>query len=242
MNQSFDIEKGLSLSRKLLLELADMKLPAATEFLDPFCLRYYEDLISWGCIGARTTSSQPHREIASGLALPTAFKNSTDGNVEIAIHGVLAAAMPQSYISMNEEGKPIVHQTRGNPNCHIILRGSLAMGNYDPSSIASALTKLENIALPPRILIDCSHDNSKRNPEKQCKVFESVLNQFIEGNSHVRGMLLESNLYGGNQSISNHLTYGVSITDPCLSWESTENLIRCGSQRLNALTMALKNV
>lgn len=242
LDQSFDIETGLNLARQLLLELADMGLPAATEFLDPFALHYYGDLISWGCIGARTTSSQPHREIASGLDLPTAFKNSTDGNIDIAIHGVLAASNPQSFISMNDDGKPIIRQTRGNPHCHVVLRGSAANENYDPESIEQAYKKLKTVGLQPRILIDCSHDNSKRRPEKQCKVFESVLNQFIEGNTAIRGMLLESNLLGGNQAITKQLIQGVSITDPCLDWESTESVIRWGSQRLNAHTLALKNV
>ncbi len=242
LNQSCEIETGLSLSRQLLLDLADLELPAATEFLDPFTSLYYGDLISWGCVGARTTASQPHREIASGLPLPIGFKNSTDGNIDIAIHANLAAGMPQSYISLNDSGRPIARHTEGNPHCHIVLRGSEAGENYDPSSIELSLKKLESSGLPPRLLIDCSHDNSRRNPETQCIVFQSVLNQFIEGNSNIRGMLLESNLNGGSQPLSNSLTYGISVTDPCLDWTSTENIIQWGSQRLKALTMASKYV
>lgn len=236
LDRSGDIAKGIQWSRELLLKLADLELPAATEFLDPLASSYYEDLISWGCVGARTTSSQPHREMASGLPMPVAFKNTTDGNVGVAVNAVLAADVRHSYMGMDDEGRVAAIYTRGNPHCHIVLRGSESETNYHPLDVASSLRLLEDAGLPPRLLIDCSHDNSRRCQKQQVEVFESVISQYIEGNTAIRGILLESNLNDGAQSLlSKPLSYGTSITDPCLDWESTQRLILWGSQKLKLM-------
>lgn len=233
LDGSNDIHTGLRWSRKLLLDLAQSNIPTATEILDPATSCYFNDLISWGCIGARTTSSQIHRQMASGLNLPVAFKNNTDGNIELAVNGTLSASKPHSYIGMNEEGSISSFRSQGNPDCHIVLRGGEYKTNYDPDSINLAVSMLGKAKLPLRLLVDCSHDNSKRDYGKQAEVFENVVSQIVAGNQYIRGMILESNLEAGNQILgASPLRYGVSITDPCLDWTSTITMIRKAHQIL----------
>jgi len=228
LNGTCDIQSGLIHARQLLIDLADMEIPAGTEFLDPFTAHYFGDLISWGCIGARTSSSPIHRQLASALPMPVAFKNSTEGSVSNAIHGIISAASQHSHMSFNHHGVTVV-QTNGNPDCHIVLRGGERSPNYDPQSISKTLALLKNANLPQRVLVDCAHDNSFKEHEKQQIVFESVLQQVVRGNESIRGALLESHLYPGKQSFPldpSQLQYGVSLTDGCLGWEQTERLIK----------------
>jgi 3-deoxy-7-phosphoheptulonate synthase len=229
LDGSDEISTGLKMTRRLLLELAKMKIPTAAEFLDPASVQYFGDLISWGCIGARTAESQTHRQMASGLAMPVGFKNSTSGNVEVAVNGIVAASTPQTFMGLNEDGRISVVHTQGNTYGHVTLRGGEGKPNYDPKSIANALSCLEKAGLSKRVIVDCSHDNSNRKHEQQPTVFQSIINQIIEGNKSIRGLILESHLYAGNQIMRSDLSqlkYGVSITDPCLDWPSTEQLIK----------------
>lgn len=234
LDGSHQIELGLELSRKFLLTLADLKLGAACEFLDPPAAIYNEDLISWGCIGARTSSSQVHRQIASDLSMPVAFKNSTDGNVENAVNGCLAATYPHAYLGLNESGTLAIHHSKGNSDSHIVLRGGESKPNYDPCSVRQALQCLNRAGLSQRLLIDCSHDNCSKKPEMQMQVFEAVLEQALK-ETPVAGLMLESYLQSGNQPLRgdlDQLHYGVSVTDPCLSWEETESLIIHGANKV----------
>lgn len=231
LNGSHAIHDGLRITRKLLLDLASLEIPAAAEFLDPASALYFNDLISWGCIGARTAESQTHRQMASGLPMPISFKNSTSGSIDVAINGILSASLPQTYMGLNEEGQLSVVQTKGNSYGHITLRGGAKGPNYDPESIASTLDVLKKTRLSQSIIIDCSHDNSGRQYDKQPHVFQSVLNQIIQGNKNIRGLILESHINSGSQPIQSNpalLKYAVSLTDPCLDWSTTEQLIRWG--------------
>jgi 3-deoxy-7-phosphoheptulonate synthase len=236
LDGSHDICEGLNLTRTLLLDLASLEIPVAAEFLDPFSAHYFADLISWGCIGARTSESQIHRQMASGLSMPIAFKNSTSGNIEVAINGVLSASLPQTFIGINDQGYVARQQTTGNPYGHIVLRGGEHKPNYDPESIFLALQRLRQEGLPERVIIDCSHDNSRRQHEQQIAVFESVIHQSLEGELGIRGLILESHLHAGNQPLTqdlNQLHYAVSLTDACIDWETTERLIRWGYRLLS---------
>lgn len=235
LDNSNDTEKGLILTRQLLLELAQLEIPTAAEFLEPASSAYFDDLIAWGCIGARTAASQTHRQMASGLSMPIAFKNTTDGNVEIAMHGILSCTEPHSYIGIDPEGRVATLRTSGNRYGHLVLRGSDSKANYDPESVSYALKLLKKAHLPSRLLIDCSHGNCHRKLEQQCHVFQSVIGQIIEGNHSIRGLLLESHLNAGNQQMSGHpseLQYAVSLTDPCLDWSTTESLIQWGYRKI----------
>lgn len=235
LDGSHAMHLGLDWTRQLLLELAKMHVPAATEFLDPLTAFYYDDLISWGSIGARTASSQTHRQLASGLQMPMAFKNGVAGNISAAVHGALAASLPHTYMRICENGTPILTRTAGNPDSHIVLRGGECGPNYDPSSVSNALAALEKVKVPPRLLIDCSHSNSGKNYEKQPAVFQSIIHQAIEGNGNIRGAMLESHLRAGSQEVTQdieQLQYGVSITDPCLDWHTTAHLISWGALHL----------
>lgn len=228
LDGSNDINSGIRYTRKLLSEVTDMELPIAAEILDPASAHYFADYLSWGCVGARTTSSQIHRQAASGMAIPIAFKNNTDGNIEVAVQGIVAAMEPHSYYGINDAGCASIIHSEGNPNCHIALRGGESGTNYDRKSIELALSLLKKAGLPQRVIIDCSHDNSKRVFQKQTEVFNEILEQVLEGNKTIKGMVLESNLFAGSQEIPENptnLQYGVSITDPCLDWASTSSLI-----------------
>jgi 3-deoxy-7-phosphoheptulonate synthase len=229
LDNSNNVLDGLHLSRKLLLDIAALEIPAATEFLDPLTAPYLSDLISWGCIGARTVTSQPHRQLASSLAMPIAFKNSVDGNIDSAINGILSASIPHTYIGSQSNGTLGIVNTLGNPYGHVVLRGGKEGPNYDPQAISYTLERLHNANLPLRLLVDCSHDNSFRRHEEQPAVFQSILHQIVEGNNYIKGLLLESHLYQGNQPLNiSSLKYGVSLTDPCLDWQTTERLIKWG--------------
>lgn len=229
LNGSYDVANGVVWTRELFLRLTEMEVPLAVEFLDPLAFHYFGELISWGCIGARTSSSQIHRQMVSHFPLPMAFKNNTDGNIEIAVNGVVASSQPQTFLSLNDEGKPTFLKSKGNPHAHIVLRGGEQRSNYDPASISEAMEYLNHANQPQRIIVDCSHDNSRRNPFRQREVLCSVMDQLVMGNEAIKGVILESHLEGGNQPIpdcSSKLKYGVSITDPCLDWKTTESLIK----------------
>ena len=235
LDGSHAIEEGLRLSRQLLLKLAEMRIPTAAEFLDPASSYYLGDLISWGCIGARTSESQTHRQMASALSMPVAFKNSTSGNVDVAIHGILAASHPHTFIGLNGEGQVARVRSGGNPHCHLALRGGEGKPNYDSPSITATLEKLQRAKLPSRLIVDCSHDNSNRKAEQQLPVFQSLIRQIVDGEEAIRGLILESHLVAGNQPLlsdKTKLKYAVSLTDPCLDWMATERLIRWGYEQL----------
>ena len=232
LDGSNDIATGIRHARQLLLDLADMHVPTATEFLDPVSSRFLSDLVSWSCIGARTTESQIHRQLASSLPMPVAFKNSTSGNINVAVKGVITAACPHAFFGIDDSGHTSIMRTKGNPHAHIALRGGENGPNYDSQSIKKALELLRKNHLPERLLIDCSHDNSKRCQDEQKTVFNSVIKQYLNGNTAIRGLAFESNLFSGSQRMPldvSRLQYAVSITDPCLDWEQTEVLIRRNS-------------
>lgn len=243
LDGSHQMELGLALSRKFLLKLAELRIGAACEFLDPTAAIYNGDLISWGCIGARTSSSQVHRQIASDLPMPIAFKNSTDGSVENAVNGCLAATYPHAYLGLNESGTLKIHHSKGNPDAHIVLRGGESKPNYDPQSVRQALQALHRAGLPQRLIIDCSHDNSSKKHELQLEVFEEALEQVLR-ETPIAGLMLESYLQEGSQPLRGpleQLRYGISVTDPCLSWEETESLILQGANKIQTRFAGLAN-
>jgi 3-deoxy-7-phosphoheptulonate synthase len=228
MDDSFQIEKGIRLARELLLHLAEIRVPAATEALDPIMPQYLSELISWTAIGARTTESQTHREMASGLSTPVGFKNGTDGSLTVAINALQSARQPHHFLGITQQGQSAVFRTRGNRYGHIVLRGGAGRSNYDAVSIALCERELEKAGLPVNIVVDCSHGNSNKDPGVQPLVAENLANQVIEGNRSIVGMMLESNLCWGQQAIPadrSELHYGVSVTDPCIDWETTERLL-----------------
>lgn len=242
LDGSYDMATGIRQARQLLLDLAEMKVPAATEFLDPFSSRYYSELISWGCIGARTTESQIHRQLASGLPMPVAFKNNTSGNIKVAVKGVLTACCPHAFFGIDDLGHASLVRTKGNTHAHIMLRGGENSPNYHPHCIEQALELLRKNHLSHKILIDCSHDNSNRCHQEQINVFESVIQQYLNGNTAIRGLALESHLFAGKQSLpqdQSKLRYAISLTDPCLGWEQTEALIYKNASLINTSAYAI---
>jgi 3-deoxy-7-phosphoheptulonate synthase len=239
MDDSFHIEEGVHQARALLLELAEMGLPAGTEALDPIMPQYLSDLVTWTAVGARTTESQTHREMASGLSSPVGFKNGTDGGIEVAINAMKSAASPHSFLGINMDGQSAVIRTRGNPYGHIVLRGGHNRPNYDSVSVALCAQALRDAGLRDRIVVDCSHANSSKNPDLQPLVLEDCVHQILDGNRALVGFMLESHLHAGSQPIPQDLTqlrYGVSVTDPCLDWERTAGALRraAASLRLGA--------
>jgi 3-deoxy-7-phosphoheptulonate synthase len=229
MDDSFHIEKGLFMARELLLHIAERGLLAATEALDPITPQYLSDLISWAAIGARTTESQTHREMASGLSMPVGFKNGTDGSLGVAMNALKSVSRPHHFLGIDQSGQCAVFHTRGNPDAHVVLRGGGDRPNYDSVCVAMCEQELARSGLAARIVIDCSHGNSNKNPALQPLVAEDCAHQIIEGNRSIVGLMLESNLNGGNQPIPKDLTqlkYGVSVTDACIDWSTTEALIR----------------
>lgn len=229
LDGTHDIASGLRVGRAFLRDVLDLGLPTATEFLDPITPQYMADLVCWGAIGARTTESQTHRQMASGLSMPLGFKNGTDGSIQTAINAIKAAASPQTFLGINLEGAASVVVTRGNPNCHVVLRGGGAGPNYSPAHIAQTEALLVKAGLPKSILVDCSHDNSLKQPDRQPEVLRQLLEQIAAGNSSIMGAMVESNLGGGNQSFpqpKESLRYGVSITDGCIDWATTETMVR----------------
>ncbi|MDY6828115.1 MAG: 3-deoxy-7-phosphoheptulonate synthase [Pseudomonadota bacterium] len=228
LDDSFALEEGLHIGRRLLLQLAEMGLPTATEALDPISPQYLQDLIAWSAIGARTTESQTHREMSSGLSMPIGFKNGTDGNLDVAINALKAVANPHSFLGINSEGRVSVVRTRGNAYAHVVLRGGHDKPNYDTVSVNLCERQLEAAGVSSNIVIDCSHANSNKQPELQPLVLEDVGHQVFEGNRSIVGAMLESNLNAGNQPIPKDLAdlkYGVSVTDACIDWPTTEAAI-----------------
>lgn len=226
LDGSHHIKEGLSLTRQLLKELTQREIPLACEFLDPAAPYFLSDYITWGCVGARTTSSQIHRHMASHLDLPVGFKNSIEGNVDIALHAIDVAKAGHKFIGLNLDGKLTLVHSKGNPHSHLVLRGGEKRPNYEAADIQNALKST------PHLIVDCSHDNSRKIVQQQKIVFENVLDQILEGNSAIRGLMLESFLEEGSQPISPTMRYGLSITDPCLGFAATESLILNGAQRL----------
>ncbi|ABA19960.1 3-deoxy-D-arabinoheptulosonate-7-phosphate synthase [Trichormus variabilis ATCC 29413] len=235
MDDSFLVENGLLLARDLLIKLTELGLPTATEALDPIVPQYIGELITWAAIGARTTESQTHREMASGLSMPVGFKNGTDGNIQVALNALHSARMPHNFLGINPDGQVSVFETKGNAYGHVILRGG-NQPNFDSESVRQVEEKLKQAKLPPRIVIDCSHGNTNKNYRLQSDVLENVVQQIVDGNTSIVGMMLESNLYEGNQPINckrEELKYGVSVTDPCIGWEQTEKIILAAYEKLN---------
>ncbi len=234
MNDSFHIEKGILQARRILLKFTEMGLPTATEALDPIIPQYLADLISWSAIGARTTESQTHREMASGLSMPVGFKNATDGSVQVALNGIKAANTSHHFLGIDQNGKISVFRTTGNPYAHTVLRGG-QKPNFDPESIAAVEKALEGADLPKNIVVDCSHGNSNKDYNLQPVAFNSVIDQIEQGNKSLVGCMLESNINEGNQPLQKDRTklkYGVSITDACINWVTTEELLLSAHQRL----------
>ena len=225
MDKSFQIEEGLRIARKLLLQLAEMEIPTATEFLDPIIPQYLCDLITWAAIGARTTESQTHRQMASGMSMPIGFKNATDGSITIAIDAIKTAAAQHSFLGVINDGRTGIFNTKGNPNCHIVLRGSSIDPNYGSEYIAFSRELLRKAGLNQAIVVDCSHGNSRKMPKNQLKAANDVIAQRVEGNRAVIGIMLESYLKEGRQEIGDYMVPGLSVTDACLGWDDTEELI-----------------
>lgn len=229
LDGSYDINKGLRLARKLLLDLAQLGLPAATELLDPIIPQYLADIISWTAIGARTTESQTHREMASGLSMPVGFKNGTDGSLNAAVNAMLAARSPHHFLGINFHGLASIVTTTGNPDSHLVLRGGKRGPNYDAASIAAAVQELAHHQLNPRVMIDCSHGNSDKDHTRQINVLDAVAEQVQAGATSIMGVMIESHLVAGKQPIPAdpaQLTYGQSITDACVDFETTADLLR----------------
>ncbi|MFC3607009.1 3-deoxy-7-phosphoheptulonate synthase [Stutzerimonas tarimensis] len=228
MDDSFKIQDGLHIGRKLLLELAEMGLPTATEALDPISPQYLQDLISWAAVGARTTESQTHREMASGLSSAVGFKNGTDGSLTVAINALQSVSSPHRFLGINQSGGVSIVTTKGNAYGHVVLRGGNGKPNYDSVSVAICEQELNKAGIKPNIMVDCSHANSNKDPALQPLVMENVANQILEGNQSIVGLMVESHLGWGNQSIPKSLgdlKYGVSITDACIDWETTEKAV-----------------
>jgi 3-deoxy-7-phosphoheptulonate synthase len=245
LDGSQDIGTGLQIARRLLLEITGMGLPAATEFLDPIVPQFTADLITWAAIGARTTESQTHREMASGLSMPVGLKNSTDGSLQVAIDAMGATRHPHSFLGINEDGVTSIVRTSGNPHAHVVLRGGRAMTNYDAASIQAAEQKLVSEKLPPILMVDCSHANSSKQFAKQEDVWHSVIEQRVGGTQSLIGLMVESHLHEGNQPMARKpadLKYGVSITDSCIGWETTERMLLWGYDQLGKIIPASKTV
>tara|TARA_R110000823_G_scaffold171736_12_gene304271 strand:+ start:4604 stop:5671 length:1068 start_codon:yes stop_codon:yes gene_type:complete len=226
LDNTFDINKGLHLARKLLLDLAAMGLPAGTEYLDLISPQYLADIVAWGAIGARTTESQTHRELASGLSCPVGFKNATNGDIQVAVDAIRSASQPHHFLSVTKQGHSAIFQTTGNDDCHIILRGGLHP-NYDMFSVEDAAALLHRAGLPARVMIDASHANSRKTPARQIDVTSDIATQIARGNHDIFGVMLESNLVEGRQNVvpGEPLVYGQSITDACVGWDHTRVLL-----------------
>ena len=237
MNGSCEIEIGLRIARQLLLDINELGLPAATEFLDPIVPQYIDDLITWAAIGARTTESQTHREMASGLSMPVGFKNGTDGSLQVAIDAMGAARTSHSFVGIDQDGFTSVIRTKGNADGHVVLRGGRTSTNYDPQSIAQAAEQLRQHGLAPVLMVDCSHANSLKQHARQEDVWGSVVVQRAAGAPWIIGAMVESYLNEGNQPVRKtpaDLIYGVSVTDACVSWDTTERMLRQGHAELRA--------
>ncbi len=235
MDGSYDIEKGLKTARRLLIDISSKGLALGCEVLDPIIPQYIDELMSWSSIGARTTESQTHRTLASGLSVPVGFKNSTNGELTNAVNAIKSASAPASFIGINKDGQTVVLRTTGNDACHLILRGGDKAPNYYEDDVENAKKKLSDAGLNPAIVIDCSHGNSRKNFLRQKRVLRNVIDQVIWGEKSIRGFMLESNINEGNQSIcgdKSTLKYGVSVTDACIGWEETERILMHGAELL----------
>lgn len=235
LDDSFKIEEGLHIGRQLLLDLAEKGLPTATEALDPISPQYLQDLISWSAIGARTTESQTHREMASGLSSAVGFKNGTDGSLTVAVNALESVSSPHRFLGINQQGGVSIVTTKGNNFGHVVLRGGNGKPNYDSVSVALCEQELKNANITPNIMIDCSHANSNKDPALQPLVMENITNQIVDGNQSISSLMVESHLGWGNQPIPadlNDLKYGVSITDACIDWATTEKSIRAMRDKL----------
>jgi len=235
LDDTFELEEGLHIGRQLLVDLAEMGLPLATEALDPISPQYLQDAIAWSAIGARTTESQTHREMTSGLSMPIGFKNGTDGGLEVATNALQSASHPHSFLGINQAGQVAVIRTKGNQYGHVVLRGGNGKPNYDSVSVALCEKDLDKAKLPKNIMIDCSHANSNKDPGLQPLVMENVTNQILEGNKSIVGLMIESNIGWGNQKISanrDEMQYGVSITDACIDWDTTEETLLKMAEKL----------
>lgn len=235
LDDTFKIEDGLRIGRKLLLDLAEMGIPTATEALDPISPQYLQDLISWSAVGARTTESQTHREMASGLSSAVGFKNGTDGGLTVAINALQSVSNPHRFLGIDQHGAVSIVTTKGNTYGHVVLRGGNGRPNYDSVNVSLCEQELAKAKIPSNIMIDCSHANSNKDPALQPLVMENVTTQIVEGNKSIVSLMIESNLYWGNQPIPKDLTqlkYGVSVTDACIDWETTEKSIKAIHHRL----------
>ncbi len=235
LDGSFDISGGLYRARRLLMQLAEMGVLAGTELLDPITPQYLADLVTWAAIGARTTESQTHREMASGLSMPVGFKNGTDGNSQIAIDAMKTARAPHAFLGIDRQGRTCIVNTKGNPYGHLILRGGSGGPNYTEASVRDVQAKLEGAGLPPRIMVDCSHANSEKDHNRQPIAFRDVVRQRRAGNDLIVGLMAESHLFGGRQDLGDdpsQLRYGVSITDACMDWEETATMLTEAHQAL----------
>ena len=239
LDNSFEINKGLRLARELLLDLNAMGIPAGTEYLDLISPQYVADLVSWGAIGARTTESQVHRELSSGLSCPVGFKNATDGGLQVAVDAIGSATRPHHFLSVTKEGKSAIFSTSGNPDCHVILRGGKNT-NYDKASIDEACSSLEKANLKPVVMVDCSHANSLKQHEKQMEVGADICQQLSAGEKRIFGVMVESNIVAGRQNVVDGKaeTYGQSVTDACIDWDSTVSLLKQFAQAVQARRQA----
>ena len=237
LNGSLDIEEGLKRARSFLSDLSDVGLLCATEFVDPITPQYIADFVSWAAIGARTAESQTHRQMASGLSMPVGIKNGTGGSIQLAADAIVAANSKHGFLGVDEHGNASIVMTNGNPNSHLVLRGGLNGPNYDETSVANAINILNKSQVSNKLIIDCSHANSNKNFELEPLVFQDVLNQRLTGNSNIAGMMIESHLKPGSQTLNENkpkdLEYGVSITDSCLGWEQTEELLLDAFEKLS---------
>jgi 3-deoxy-7-phosphoheptulonate synthase len=236
LDGSFDIDAGLRTARRLLLHICELGLPTATEVLDPITPQYLDDSLCWAAIGARTTESQTHRQMASGLSMPVGYKNSTEGNLQVALDAMQAASKPHAFLGVDDEGHIAIIRTKGNPQGHVILRGGHDRSNFEPDDVREAAGLLEKAGLNTSLMVDCSHANSGKKHEKQQVAWKSVIDQRVAGNGNLVGMMLESNLVEGNQKLGDDpkaLKYGVSITDACIGWDETVELIRWAHERLS---------
>jgi 3-deoxy-7-phosphoheptulonate synthase len=239
MDDSCDVQAGLRIARRLLIDIARLGLPAGTEMLDPITPQYTADLIAWSAIGARTTESQTHREMASGLSMPVGFKNTTDGNLQVAVNAIESARRPHSFLGINQEGVTAIVRTSGNPDAHIVLRGGKTP-NFDAASIAECGRLLAKAAVAPRLIVDCSHAQTAKDYTRQPIVLEALVEQVRAGETAIMGVMLESNLEAGSQPLSggrNGLKYGVSVTDPCIDWTTTEGCLMQAAAHLERSTL-----
>lgn len=232
LDGSDDMAAGLALSRRLMRDMLEMGLPVATELLQPMAAGYFDDVLSWVAIGARTTESQIHREMASGLGMPVGFKNGTDGGVAVACDAIRSAAHPHRHFGVDRQGHPAIIETQGNPDSHIVLRGGHQGPNYAAEHVTKVRAALDKQGIAPRIMVDCSHANSGKDPSRQPHVLRDVLQQRLQGDRSLIGMMLESHLFDGCQPLGPNLKYGVSVTDGCLGWSSTEQLLLEAVDRL----------